>query len=295
MFSDVFASPYIVVDGRRLLRAAGGEAQAGEAPATPAPEPSPAPTQVATPEPAAPETPWADKLQSRFDDPEIRTKVDEFLREDVQPYVTKLEQGTQTDSDIDEGLRNFWEDLQAEPAKAYAQLTGELFDEDAAQVVIDALQAHYGEVTPQESGEQLRFADPETDLPPGDPSEWEQVKNIVLGQKMQDDYDEELERVKRTELKGLDTGKNDAWFHPFVVANEGDFDAAAVEYKEWLGQVREKFSPEPAPEAPVAPDTGGEAPAAPPVQKDYGSDLGAAIDDFLSDNRTAPPPPVGAS
>ena len=36
--------------------------------------------------------PWANDLSSTFEDESIRTQVDSFLREKVQPYVTQLEQ-----------------------------------------------------------------------------------------------------------------------------------------------------------------------------------------------------------
>jgi predicted RNA-binding Zn ribbon-like protein len=103
------------------------------------------PTPTA-PEPAAPAPsgPWANDLTSHFEDPSERARVDAFLRETVQPHVTRIEQERAQLKPAEQ----LYADLVENPADTYVALTEELFGEDATKAIQDQLTALFGQEDP---------------------------------------------------------------------------------------------------------------------------------------------------
>lgn len=242
-------------------------------------------TQVVVEEPVVPEPtaadlagPWADQIRTRFTDPETQAAVDGFLREQVQPYVTKLEQSTR---DIEDAKR-LYDDLSSNPGETFLAITEELFGEEASAKVIEALRTGAaaedaeGNVEPT-PGAQL---DPET----------REVLEYAKQRKQQEEYDAALAQFKS---KGHEI--IDHLFHPFVAAAEGDFEVAYEGYKQFVDDARKQFGEAPAPtsEAPpvIASDTG--TPPAVPTEKKYAS-IDDAIDDFFTEQKAQAPPVVGS-
>lgn len=237
----------------------------------PAPEP-PAPAAVTppAPEPAAPPAtaPWQADLEQYFEDPTARAAADRYLRERVQPHVTRLEQDTAP-------ARQLYSDLQESPEEAYLRLTEALWGEEAVQQVLDAL-----------GTEQQQPAAPAAPAPADLAPEVKEAVEHYQAQKRQEAYEAEIKRVKP--LVGDDFDANE--FHPFVLAAEGNFDTAVAGYQQWLTAVRSKYGPA-APEQPAAPPalgthTGGGTPP-PPVAPKYDSidaALEATMDEIRSQN-----------
>jgi len=234
--------------------------------------------------------PWASQL-AQFDE-SVRPQVDSFLRTQVQPYTTRLEQQLAQSKQA----TDLWDSLQAEPAAAYLSITEELFGEEAVDAVIELL-----------TGDDTDDADPSAtpaadtvDQPARDPEVEELLEERRLT-KRKTAYDAELARTKESHTVEVD-GKRvpkegdveiiDDLFHPFVQSSEGNFDVAYEGYKQYYAQFRSQFAP--ATEAPardVPPNTLGSdtsTQAAPPTQPTHES-IDDALDSIFADLAAAPP------
>lgn len=244
--------------------------------------------------------PWADSLNTRFEDPEIRQTVDAFLREDVQPYVTRLEQGRNSDAE------QLYAELQEKPGQTYLAISEELFGAEVSQKVQDLLLSSFGgtegdgddlppEVTP---GAPVVPADDA----PLNPRVERMVKQFEADEN-QRAYDAELARVK---AKAAAEGKPeviDELIHPFVMAT-GDFDKALEGYAKYYNQFRQQFSGPQDEAAQAAAAAANQPPpvigsdsattTTPPVQTKYSS-IDEALDDFFAEGKKAPPAPVGST
>jgi hypothetical protein len=120
--------------------------------------------------------PWAEDLNSRFEDEAQRQAVDAFLREKVQPYVTQLEQESRPALEL-------YKDLRANPAATYVEITEDLFGEDEAKAISAYLESRYNDeqqpVVPDNQG-----AQPNTNQGVTDPriqemlSDWEERRSM---------------------------------------------------------------------------------------------------------------------
>lgn len=244
----------------------------------------PAPTTP--PAPPALEGPWAKDIQSTFTDPEQQAAVDAFLRQTVQPHVTKLEQ-----SRLPEEASQLWTDLNENPMQAYATLTQELFSEqpEYIEAIRNALeQADQGGQAPEETGT-YDYQTPQQQLPP----EVLEATQAYQEQKALEDYDAAHQAVAS---QYPDAHLDDDHFHSFVVAADGDFDQAALEWKQsgWPEFIasREQVTPAEVPDLPptTIPEGGGHSEQ--PVQQN--ESLNDAIDGFFAEQREQAPPAVGS-
>lgn len=257
---------------------------------TPAQTPPGVQDQPVVDPPAAAETsappagPWANDLATHFEDETVRSQVDTFLRETVQPYSTKLEQQLA-------GLKpaeQLYADLVDNPSDTYLALTEELFGEAGAKAIQDQLTTLFGDP------EEPIVPDPAVTPPTINPEDQEAI-DWAKQQATQQAYDAEFGRIKGA---NPDVPAED-WelFHPFVASASGDFDAAAQGFNAWRGQVEQRYKPAepPPPPDPAAPAVVGDTPTppAPPVQRDY-RNIDDAVDDFFNEQRAAAPPVVGS-
>lgn len=229
--------------------------------------------------------PWANDLASMFDDEGIRTQVDSFLREKVQPYVTNLEQRSKPSPEV-ELATQLYTDLREDPSSTYLAITEELFGEDGALAIQRALAESFGVGVEDEPAP----TQPSGDL---DPRVARAVEHIER-QQAREAYDNAL-----AEIRVKDPELNEELFHPFVVAADGDVETAYQGYKQWHDQAKSQFGStgEELDVTPAAPPVIGsdvQTPAAPPVQKTYSS-FDDAMDDFLADMRGGSAPPVVGS
>src|SRR5690349_8595531 len=124
-----------------------------EVPAAPAPPATPAPT---------PDAPWAADLASVFQDEAERARVDQFMREKYQPYVTQLEQKHAP-------ARQLYDALQSENSlETYLGLAEQLYGEEAANYLAEKIIEKYGEeaAAPAEPAPAAGDAIPFEKLPP---------------------------------------------------------------------------------------------------------------------------------
>lgn len=220
--------------------------------------------------------PWASKIESQFSDPAVRAQVDAFLRSEIQPYVTGLEQ--QSSQFKDEA--KLFQDFKAAPAETYLQITSELFGDDAVDRVIELLT------------DEPTQPDEDTTPPPvtetqRDP-EMQAMYEEWQAQKRREAYNTELERVLALP-DNKDVKAN--LLHPFVVAAEGDFDRAVEGYKQHFSV--ETPAAEDAPETPpnaLGSDTNTST--TPPTQQHFNS-VDDALDSFFDDLKQSAPPVVG--
>lgn len=230
--------------------------------------------------------PWTNDLASTFEDEGIRTQVDTFLRDKVQPYVTQLEQRSKPSPEDELGIQ-LYNDLREDPSSTYLAITEELFGEDGALAIQRALAESFG----VELEDEPASAQPSGDL---DPRVARAVEHIER-QEAREAYDSAL-----TELKGQDPELDEELFHPFVVAADGDIQTAYRGYKQWSDRVKSTYAPaeegaelDVSAAAPPVIGSDVQAPTAPPVQKTYES-FDDAMDDFLADVRGGAPPVVGS-
>lgn len=228
--------------------------------------------------------PWAKDLEAAFTDPEMQRTVDAFLREKVQPHVTRMEQNVAELADA----KVLMDDLINRPGETFLALTEELFGQDKAASVYDALQT--GAVVEKPDGEGG------TDLVVTDASALDPETKALLAE-LKADKDRAVydNAIADTVTKYADTVKIvPDLFHPFVHTADGDLDKAAGAYKAFYDRFATEFgvvTPPPAALPGAPPTLGGESASGgttPPVEKHYDS-IGDALDDWFNEQRSAPP------
>lgn len=253
------------------------EAQGAPTPQDPQATPDPAP---AAPAPVpAPTGPWADKL-TRFEDPATRLAVDEFLRSEIQPYVTRLEQRP----DLPEGAAQLWNGLtdQEQQLQTYLQVTSELYGPEAAEAALQALQG-------------LAEDDPAAPAPDQPPTLDPRVEALIERQEL---ADYEADRTSQMTSLGVHADWADL-VDPLVVAQNGDLAKGIEAAKAKLAAYGIDPSKPPAPtdapptvdDVPNAPPVAAATPPAVPTEK-TGQSLDEAMDEWFAERRAAQAPPT---
>ncbi len=227
-------------------------------------------------EPVAPAAgPWSSDLETYFEDEAVRQQADAFLREKIQPHVTRLEQDVSGLADA----RSLYEDLQENPDETLLSVAAAIYGDEAAEAIAQALNGQ--EFEDEESDEST---DPvEQALPP----EVAEVVQEFQATKQREAYEAELTRASQAYGEGFVPED----FAPFVVAADGDIDTALEGYKQFMGRIQQRYQPvEPAVEDPQAPAALGTqatgSVSTPPINKRYDS-LDDALDDTLDEMRQA--------
>lgn len=212
--------------------------------------------------------PWDAKLQQLgLTDP----KFSEFLRTEVQPYVTQLEQGSagQVDPQVQENAAS-WQELQeafsTDPEAAYREL-GELLGLVDGEVDTESGSLGDEGLEGMEEGDEAGTTE--------DPrlSYVDEIMQRERQQKEDAEYDAFLSEMS-TRMPGFDA---DLFTH-FVVAHKGNLDAAMTTYEKY------HRAPEPTPAAPPALE-GGSPPSANPK---YGS-ISDAMEAYMQESRASSP------
>lgn len=230
------------------------------------------------------DAPWSKDLETQFADPEIRAQVDAFLRGTVQPHVTRVEQQSRDAMELYNDLQN--EDT---AAQVYVAITQQLFGDDLADRVIEALQNDPESSVEAES----------TDAKDEESTEDEELRELLeerRADKQAKLYADALSKLKEDKGLSEDSEFHESLFHPFVAGAGGDLDAAYDAYQEYVAQFKAAFGAAPTPEdgAPTPPPVLGDAtPPAPPTEKVYGS-IADAVEDVFAEMRATAPPTVGS-
>lgn len=259
-------------------------------------------------------SPWDSDLEEAFEDEDVRQQVSDFLGQKVQPYVTKVEQEARPSRDAS----RLWQGFEQQPVETSVQVVRELYGADVADRFAELLQGGSSE---EEAAAQVQE---ETDVDVSDTSAAEdegtkgkisfddlppQVQNAIAEQEQEKQrvaYYAEIDRVKEEyadELPKVGEGDeaevnlNVDLFHPFVVAANGDFDAAAKAYIQWLGEAQEQFGikvPDNVETPPPTIDSQTRDAGATPPQSKEGQSLDEALDEFFEEQKS-PPPTVGSA
>lgn len=218
--------------------------------------------------------PWDAKLaEMGLTDP----RFSEFFRNEVQPYITQLEQQSGQGNDVFEGdteaaqaAKDLLDEFRADPVKAYREL-GEL---------LGLTEPGDGEMGLGDEGDLGAGADgdlgPDGSEPPSDPR-LEYVDDLIRREREQQEdaeYDAFLEQMGQR-MPGFDPDL----FTTFVVANAGNLDMALTQYEKY------HRAPDPVSDPPPSIDGGG---TAPPEAPRYGS-VGDAISGWMAEERASSP------
>lgn len=261
-------------------------------------------TEVDSPDAGASTTPWSDDLEAAFEDEDLRSKVNEFLGDKVQPYVTRIEQEARPSRDA----TRLWDQFNDQPVDTFVQVGTELWGKEVADQIVSVLQGE--SPAPSDEDTDVDVDDEETDdestqvafddLPP-------EVQNAVAKQQQEDQrkaYYEEIDRVKTDYADKLPKDEegnpqlNVDIFHPFVLTAQGDFDAAAEAFLSWRDTAKSEFginipNADDVDAPPVINSDTKNASGKPPQTEEYES-LDDAMDAFFKE-QDSPPPTVGTA
>ncbi len=222
-----------------------------EAPAAPVEAPAPAPAPVEAPEAPAAEAPktypWDKQVAESFTDSTVAEQVATFMKDNYQPYITKLEQER---ADLAERAQWF-DDLNESPDDTLRDALVQLYGEDTAERVMAVL-------TPEEiADEAARIAAPPA--PAADETADQQwLREFREEQELAQataEYTAAFEAIKEAHPDIVDSA-----FHRYVATT------AAGDIAKALDQYRADFpapAGEPAPPKPGAPPSLGGSAAAP--------------------------------
>ena len=241
-------------------------------PSVAAEPPSPAP------ESTTPSGPWAQDLEKTFSDPDVRGQVDEFMRTNYQPYVTRLEGEKNSLEQEATLLREF----KADPVATFQAVTQELFPEQAAQI--------FDLLTPEQQHEIVQGGADEPE--PLDPRvaeyvSWAEQKKAAEEQEAAKNwYDEQVAQLDV--IPDL--------FHPLVISH-GSLEAAYEAYPAHIESLKQAFgggapSPEEVPEAPATLGVDGGGGSVPPLEPKKPKSIDDAIESFIAQSQA--PQTVGS-
>lgn len=197
--------------------------------------------QPAAPETAPPETPqpaetpgfqsdapWAKSLTERFQDVEQQRQVDAYLREEIQPYITRREQELGQVNDV---WNNLWDEEQS--IGTYLALTEEMYGPEFAQAVAQQIVAGGENGQQPEAGAEPQLSDEESFqqwLEQQPPQVQEMMQERLQSQEDQQ-YEAELDTARGAEptITGLEH-----MFSQYVVAADGDVQMATETWREQM-------------------------------------------------------------
>jgi hypothetical protein len=228
------------------------------------------------------EAPWAADLAARFGDEETRQAVDEFLRETVQPHVTRIEQSAQVANEL---LQDFAE----KPEQTLAEIASEVYEDNPEKAkAVAAVIA--GTTVPETVQEPARTEQPNPEAPTLDP----RVEALLKKNEEEEQKAAFLSEFERVSAANPDAKLDFDLFIPFVRA-AGDFDQAAKDYIEFSSKFGEPVEPVTDP-APVPLGTGEAQGAGTTSTEESYTSIGEAIEAFAAEQResgnsSAPAPP----
>lgn len=169
-----------------------------------------------------PAGPWDEDLAARFQNANQRRNVAEFLREKVQPHLTKVEQQA---AQRNENAERLWNDFRQDSDGTFERIATELYGADHAKRMLNALRT---EDTPAPDFD----APDELDLDEL-PQEARETIEWAQAEKQKQQWNALLADVAE---KNPDLTVDEELFTPFVIASEGRVDQAVESYKEWLAK-----------------------------------------------------------
>lgn len=278
--------------------------------------------QQAAQTPAAsesPQAPWAQSLAQAFPEEDHRARVDQYIRSEIQPYITRREQELGQVGDIWDSL---WDEDQS--VVTYLELANSIYGEEAARALAQTLSDHFekqGLPPEQAAAAGVQAANQQAAAEGGEPQvpkvlEFDEylqtlppeAREVIVAQRtaLEDQtYEGQLDQLAKVEPT-IDA--NRSLFSRYVASAEGDLNSALSQWQAEMAPVI-KANPQafgaqgeaaaqaagavdaaaaaaaaPAREAPVVLGTGAAAQGGvtPPLQKEHQS-LDEAVEDFMKD------------
>lgn len=235
--------------------------------------------------------PWADDIRAALGEEHAGAfdVFDSYMRENVQPRMTQLEQDLAP-------ARELWTDLQNDTDQA-------IFDMVAARYGDEFATSYRGLFPGEEEATTPASASTETTTPPSALGEEDQELLAWAREKRDSEQKQarqsEYETFKQELGKKHSLSENDVkLLDPFIYASPDDPDAAVEAYRAWRTEAGVTApQPEPVPEPPAVLGSEAAPAATPPTATQYTKfdQLGDALGDWLTTQRPAsdPPPVVG--
>jgi len=246
-----------------------------ETPAAPAPAETPvaeAAAEVAEESTTGGAAPWDDAVGSRFTDPEQAKAVSEFMRENYQPYVTKIEQERAELRDRAMLFDQFEEDADSTMREVAAELYGdEVADKVAEILAAQGVDPDAPAADAPAADAPAAKADAVSSLSKEDQEALAWAKEQRTATTQQAQMDEYLADAAPHIAANPDIPA--ATFHRYVATTGGDFEVAVAAY-------RAEHPAAPAAPGDPAPATLGSAPASGPTTRKIGSLADAASSVF---------------
>lgn len=196
-----------------------------------------------------PSTPWNESLARAFPDEAVRGQVDQYLRSEIQPYVTRKEQEL---GEVATVWGQLWDENQSFPT--YLELANTLYGEDVALELAQTLAKHYeqqglepevaAEAAVQEVGAQAQQQAAQQTQPQGPPDletwlktvppEFQEYVTQQFESREDKTYNDQLDAITVTEPTLA--AKNDTFnarelFSRYVGSMEGDLPSALATWQ----------------------------------------------------------------
>lgn len=207
------------------------------------------------PAPAAPEVhptgPWDESLSRAFPDEATRGQVDQYLRSEIQPYITRKEQEL---GQVGEIWNALWDQEQTYPT--YLELAGALYGDDVARKLAQTLAEHFEAdgATPEAAAQAAvqavgdhaaqQAAQPGAAEVPPVPNfdEWLQqvppeFKQFVTSQMEREEDSTYNGQLDALQVQEPTIGANRKLFSRYVAAMEGDLNQAVELWREEMTPV----------------------------------------------------------
>lgn len=212
--------------------AAAATAPPVEPEAAPASPPVESEAATAAPGPA----PWTKSLETRFEDEAVRAEVDRYLREEHQPYVTKVE-GERAEA-LEKARIYDW--IDEEPAEALRAIVAAVWDDDAAARVGELIDAGFtAEEAAEVAGAEAEAAGVQA-KPAELPADVQETVEWAKAARAREAADAEAAEVAKAgtalkewhaELAKADPDIKYGTLMAYVAAQQGDMDAALAAYR----------------------------------------------------------------
>ena len=258
-----------------------GQDPVQQTPPTPAAEPvaSP-PAPIPTSAPVAGPAPWQTDLEQSFQDPQVRAQVDAYLRSNIQPQMTRLEQ---TNAEA----RQMYDAFQSDPDAANIAVNRQLYGDEYG----DQLAASINRPD-QMVNAPAAVADVPTQQAPQEPAavppEIQQMYDEWSETRQQKQYDEAVEAFL-TDPQYADIDRN--LFDPFVSGAE-TWEDAVGNYRAYAAHFAANGSSNEQPPQPP-PTIGSGAVGGPGTTAAVPHEtLNEAIEGIFSENAPNPAPPT---
>lgn len=246
--------------------------------------------------------PWSADLEQRFEDPETRAKVDEYLRSTMQPRMTQLEQKAAAAQDA----QDLWNGFASQPYETLVGVIDQLFDESTAQNVYAALSGEQGPEAQQAAQEVVKEAAQQEGIaPPPTPAQERPQEDArltperlalldeIAGDRNQQLYMQAVDDRIAVVGSDLDPNLVRKHVHSFVVGAGGNIDEGIARLRTFVQEFGVPATPGQISEnAPQVLTDAGAAPQGEPIHTKVGWD--DAFKDFEAEvaasNRPSAPP-----